>query len=456
MVLSIWEVLDLAESGPYMSERDFDLKVVARLCRELVKEYDIRYDPEQIVTSDDSLADDVFEAGFRLAVETGIYCINTKRIIRFTEEQIKEGIESAPEQITVGWGKDARVLYARKVEDSRYPIIMGGQAGAPIPEEFHLPMAMSYIKEPLIDTINHGGLAVVEGRKVKTGSPLEVQATRRELRNLKEAARRAGRPGIHFLAGESSNTCIGDLAIASDEYMQTTDAHLIAILNELKTDYDRLTKAVNFTEYGAMNVTLVDPIIGGYAGGPAGVAVNFVASFLLGRLLYQSVYHICHPIHYKIVSTSAPEGMWELSVVGQAMARHTPFIIMGDVWTSAGAGTEMIFYEITANTVTNVVTGTHPLGVSATNGTYPNASGLETRFMAEVARATVKAGLKRSEANEIVLEMLKRYKDKQEKPDIGKPFPELYDVATVTPREWWQDLYNRMKSEIATLTGLPL
>ncbi|MCC6013383.1 MAG: monomethylamine:corrinoid methyltransferase [Candidatus Verstraetearchaeota archaeon] len=450
-MITIWEVLDRAETGPYMEEKDFDIKIIAKKCRELVKEYDIKYNPEEIITTDSSLADDLFEAGLRLALEAGIYCQSTKRIIKFSEEEIKEGIKSAPSEIIVGQGRDSRILYARDIEDKRRPIICGGQAGATIPEEWYVPMAMSYMKEHLIDMINHGGLAIVEGRKVRTHSPLEIQATRRELVMLREAAARAGRPGIGLIAGESSVTALGDLAIASERYMRSTDSHLVALLNELKTDYDRLAKAVNFTEYGAYNVTLVDPIIGGYAGGPEGVAIVFIASFLLGRLLYRSEYHVCHPIHFRYVSTSAPECMWNLSIVGQAMARNTKFIIMGDVWTSAGAGSEMIFYEIAANTITNVVTGTHPLGVSATNGKYPHASGLETRFMAEVALASVK--LKRNEANEIVLKLLNEYKDKMGKPDIGKPFPELYDMKKVVPKSDWETLYKSMKKKINDIIG---
>ncbi|MEM0285764.1 MAG: monomethylamine:corrinoid methyltransferase [Candidatus Methanomethylicaceae archaeon] len=451
-MISIWEVLDRAETGQYMEERDFDIKIVAKKCRELVKEYDIKFNPNEIITTDDSMADDVFEAGFKLALETGIYCINTKRIIKFDESEIKEGIETAPHEIIVGEGRDARILYARGIEDRRRPIICGGQAGATIPEEWYVPMAMSYMKEPLIDMINHGGIAIVEGRKVRTHSPLEIQATRRELSMLKEAAARSGRPGIGLIAGESSVSVLGDLAIASEKYMKTCDSHLVALLNELKTDYDRLAKAVNFTEYGAYNVTLVDPIIGGYAGGPEGVAICFIASFLLGRLLYKSEYHVCHPIHFRYVSTSAIECLWNLNIVGQAMARNAKFIIMGDVWTSAGAGSEMIFYEITANTITNVVTGTHPLGVSATNGKYPHASGLETKFMAEVAIAATK--LNRSNANEIVTKLSKEYKDKMNNPDIGKPFPELYDIRKVIPNPEWMALYKEMKKKIGDITGL--
>jgi methylamine--corrinoid protein Co-methyltransferase len=317
-------------------------------------------------------------------------------------------------------------------------------------------MALSFMKEPLIDMINNGGLAVVEGRKVKTNTPLEIQATRRELRMLREAADRAGRPGIHLLAGESSVSALGDLAIASDKYMRTSDAHLVALLNELKTDNQRISKVVNFTEYGAHNVTLVDPIIGGYAGGPEGVAICFIASFLLGRVMYGSEYHVIHPIHFKYMSTSAVECMWNLSIVGQAMSRNAPYILMGDVWTSAGAGSEMIFHEIAANTITNVVTGSHPLGCSATNGKYPHATGLETRFMAEVALEAARSGLKREDANEIVVKLASLYKDKQPNPDSGKPFPELYDTARVIPKPEWNGVYLKMKREISDITGMDL
>jgi methylamine--corrinoid protein Co-methyltransferase len=453
---SIWEVIDKAETGIFMEERDFDLKVIAKRCKELVKEYGIKYDPAEIITTDDSMADDVFEAGMKLALEAGLYCIDTKRIISFDEAYFKEAILSAPRSLVIGEGKDARLLYSRGIEDARMPIICGGQAGAAIPEEWYLPMAISFMKEPLVDMVNNGGLAVVEGRKVRTKTPLEIQACRRELTMLREAASRAGRSGMGLIAGESSVSALGDLAIAHERYMRKSDSHLVALLNELKTDYDRISKVVNFTEYGAYNCTLVDPIIGGYAGGAEGVAVCFIASFLLGRAAYRSEFHVCHPIHFRYMSTSAPEGMWNLNIVGQSMSRNAPFVIMGDVWTSAGAGSEMVFYEAAANTITNVVTGSHPLGVSATNGKYPHASGLETRFMAEVALTTARARLSREDANEMVVKLASEYREKQAKPDIGKPFPELYDVTKVVPKKEWNDTYLRMKGKISDMTGLDL
>jgi hypothetical protein len=138
------------------------------------------------------------------------------------------------------------------------------------------------------------------------------------------------------------------------------------------------------------------------------------------------------------------------------MARNAPFILMGDVWTSAGAGSEMIFYEIAANTITNVVTGSHPLGCSATNGKYPHATGLETRFMAEVALATARSRLSRADANRVVVKLADLYKDRQAKPDVGKPFTELYDVNRVVPKPEWESIYSKMRKEIIEISGLDI
>ncbi|MEM1729996.1 MAG: monomethylamine:corrinoid methyltransferase [Ignisphaera sp.] len=443
-MLSMYSVLQRIEEGVFMEEREFDMRIYSTVKR-LVKEFDIVFDRDYIVSVDSSLAKSVFEAGFQLALDVGMYVVDARRVVKFSEEELKYAIKSSPKEIIVGEGRDSRILYARKIEDQRKPIIMGGQAGAPIPEEFYYEMALSYMKELLIDTINHGGLAQVKGIDVRTRSPAEALAAIHELMYLRSAALSAGRPGIHLLAGESSVSCIGDLAIQKPELLRRSDAHLVPILNDLKTDYDRLIKAYTFKAYGGFNVTLVDPVIGGFLGSPEGVAIGFIASFILGRAAYFSDYHIIHPIHPKYVSTTTPETMWLLNIVGQAIG--DTFILMGDVWTSNGAGSYTIFHEIVANTIVNVVTGSHPLGVCATNGKYPNASGLEARFMAQIAYAATR--FSRGDANEIVKVFLKKYyPHSMEKPDIGKPFPELYNMKTIEPQKWWLELYKKAVKEV--------
>ncbi len=446
-MLSPYEILRRSEEGPYIEEKEFD-KLVFRKARELAKEFDIRFSGEEVVPSDNTLAKSLFEAGYRMALETGFYVIETKRVIKLTEEELRIGMKTYYKEVVMGEGPDARIVYSRKIEDPRRPIIMGGQSGAPIPEEFHYEMALSYALERLVDILAVGGLAKVRGVEVRTRSPAEVLATFEEIRNIRRAIEVAGRPGMPIKAGESSVSAIG--ALATMGLLRRTDAQLIAVLNDLKTDYDRLSKAFAFKLYGGYNIALIDPVIGGFLGGPEGVAIGLVASNLLSRVIYHADLFINHPIHLKYVSTSAPETIWVLSVVGQAMALNTDFIVFGDVWTSNGEGTSHVFHEAASVTIGNTVSGLHVCGVVATNGKYPNASGLGARYMAKVAIAASR--LKRHDANDLVKDLLKiYYPDRLEKPDIGKSFPELYDMRYIQPRPWWLKMYEHAIKEIEDL-----
>jgi methylamine--corrinoid protein Co-methyltransferase len=122
----MYSILQRIEEGLFMEEKEFDMKLFNTV-RRLVKEYDIRFDKEYIISTDDSLARAVFDAGFQLALEMGIYVVDARRVVKFSEDELKHAIKSSPKEILVGEGKDSRVLYARKIEDPRTPIIMGGQ-----------------------------------------------------------------------------------------------------------------------------------------------------------------------------------------------------------------------------------------------------------------------------------------------------------------------------------------
>lgn len=446
-MVTIFEIFRRAKTGEIMKELDFDMKLSKRVA-ELIKEYDIRFNKEEIITSDNSLVDDVYKAAVDLTLDIGLYVLDTQRVIKFNESEVREAIKTAPSRLVVGEGKDARILVQRKVEDTNPPLIIAGDAGAPVDDNLYFTMAISYLQEPIVDIIDHASIVKVHGMNVESGTPLEAYATRREMRLIREAAKISGRPGIHVIGGESSTTLLGDLAISSEEYLRPTDAHLIPILNEMKTNYNNLGRVVSTLEHGAYNVSLPDPIIGGFARGPEGVAIVHIAEFIIGRLAYFAHYHIGHPIHMTLGSTSTPECLWVINTIGQAVSRNTNFIITGNVWPNAGAGSEMIFDEIVANTIVSVVTGAHPLGVTGTNGKYPHASGLEAKFMGEVAHAVVNAKLKRTDGNEIVLEYLKKYEHKLKNPDLGKPFSELYNQKTLTPNTFWYKMYIDAKRKL--------
>ncbi len=456
MHVDFMEVMRRTESGPFVEERDFDIEVIFKTSRELIKKYGIQYDRQQLITLNPEMADAAFKAGLELAERAGLFCVDTSRVIKFSREELLYGLKAAPRRLLVGSGKDQRILYASVWGGDNPPFIWAGFSGAPLTEEQYRQSIRSYVKEPLVDALGHGSLHIVDGIEVRTGSPLEVRATRQELMYVHEALMREGRPGMPYVAAESSTTALGDLATMHPDFMRPGNFHFVPTLNELKTDYARLTKTMAAYEYGVYNINLVDAIIGGYAGGPEGAAIVTIAAFILGLIANRATVSLCHPAHNKWVSTSPPESIWAENLVGQAFARNAPIITIGDVWPSSGTGTQDILYEIAAITITKQLTGNHPHGVGATNGKFPHGSGLDARCMAEVAHAVYNQKLTLEQGNEIVCALVDKYEGKLANPDIGKPYNEVYDVESATPLPWWLEIYEETKREFEREFGLKL
>ena len=61
-MIDFLDVCERADTGPLMTERDFELRVFIPKLREVVDEYGIRYDSETPVPVDDVAADRVYQA----------------------------------------------------------------------------------------------------------------------------------------------------------------------------------------------------------------------------------------------------------------------------------------------------------------------------------------------------------------------------------------------------------
>ena len=97
----------------------------------LKKKYGIKMDKKTIIPTDKELINNLFQAGLDMLVECGIYCIDTKRVIKYSREEVLEAIKTAPTRAIYGEGKQAVVLTNRSHKDKRPPIIQGGPTGAP-------------------------------------------------------------------------------------------------------------------------------------------------------------------------------------------------------------------------------------------------------------------------------------------------------------------------------------
>ena len=443
------EIMRRAESGEAVKEAEYDKKM-GRKALEVAKRYDIRYDPNSIVPSDDGLADRVYRAAVDLFLEMGVYCTDTQRAIRFRQEELQWALDHAPTEVTYGRETERVTVFPRKVEDPRDPVCFFSAVGAPVTEETFLPIAQSYAQEPLADTFSGPLITSYRGLPVTSGSPVEVEAAIWNTQMLREAARRAGRPalGIHNFQSTGERT---DATIASAQEKfgaYPGDGLFVAAVAEMKVDFERLKKVAFLRQSPYVLGGLYGPLMGGYAGGPEGTAIVLLAHHFLGLLVFQAQRHNAFPIHIHHVCNTTREMLWLVSVVGQALARNTHLISAANAFMASGPCTEMILEELCAHSLTSTVSGWHLNPTAVAKNRHPlRCSGMEPRIHAEVGHVAARSGLSRKEANRIVLRLVEGYEKKFADAPPGKTFRECYDVDKVHPSDEYESLFARKKKE---------
>ncbi len=453
MVNSYSEIWKRSVTGRQVEKSDWDLEHIVLPVRRLVDEYELTWDKQTAIPTDTSVVDRLFTAGLALAEMSGVYCISTGRVIRFSQDEIVSAMVRAPRHLRMGTGIDVRWLFAREVEDRRPPIIWAGNPGAPTPEEIFLPCVKSWMQEPIVDLATCGCLTEVQLEKEITGSLLEIQTTRREIVLLRRALEEVGRPGMGLLAAQSAVTEIGDLAVSRPDYLRPDDAHLVAMFNEMIIDQVNMARAQNSVEYGMRNASLATVMVGGLGGDAPGAAVVQIASLLLANLVCRADYHLLHPIHIRHVATSTIPVMWVQSTVTQAFARNAPCIIVADIYPKSGALTKGLLYEVAANAIAATVSGCHLEGVGSADGALPNGTGLEARWMGEIGHAVADQGLTLKEANQLISSIYPKYAHVFEMPG-GNPdvrFDQAYNIETIQPVPRWLQMYEEVKKDISTL-----
>jgi methylamine--corrinoid protein Co-methyltransferase len=457
-------VLDRAcNTGEIVAAKEFDMKVFSVASR-LTKEHDIVYDPETPVPSDDGLADDAWEAGLELFTEIGAYCMNSSRVIRFDESEIRDGLRELRGEAVIGEGSERRFLKLRGVEDLSPPsIVCGGVIESNFPEgELFVKLYQSIAQEPDIDGFYVGPpLQSSEGRLVRSGTPLETHLGRSMVSWVREAVRRAGRPGMHFVSACTS--AIANVAACDPgEGLRRSDGIVSTIMPELKTDYENLNKVVCCHDYGCLKHVYNGGMIGGWAGGPEGALIVSIANAVMAVMVYRlGVGASYHALGYLRASTPNYSAfvtrpcVWGSAIGSQALSRNTKIINTAVAMTNAGPGTEMQLQEIVAALCASMPCGREGLsqGVRRFKVKPLLGSGLENRFWGEVGHAMSK--VRRGFANHLADEMLSRYEDSITRESDGGPvghtFDEIYDLDTLKPRRRFLEVYEKVKKDLEDL-----
>lgn len=445
-------------TGPLMKTDAFEKKLYKKVS-ECVKKYEIRYNPDTPVVTDDGLISRLFEAGLELYRDLGTYCVNTERVIRFDGEEITQELRElslAPSEIVIGEGSDSRILRRRMPPEKSPPMVIAGFIeDNPNEGRDFVQMYKSVAQESILDGFYFGPAPrSIEGRSYVLNSPYDIHAAKSAIWWVREALRVSGRPGLHLLDGGCS--AIASIATTADSNgLRRTDGFVLPTISELKVDYEILNKVAHSLSHGIIRNSYWAIIIGGYAGGPEGAAVVGIASALNTIMVYKGRYSYVSTLLMNPPVNSARKTLWVRNVCIQCLSRHTNMICGGGGATAAGPGTEQQLFEIAALAIISSSAGGHIFhGFRKSKLVKPNqGTGMEPRWGGETAKACT--SLTREEANEIVLFLLSRYEDSltPEKAPEGYAFQELYDPETVQIRADYFRLYEKVKAEL-TRRGL--
>lgn len=450
--LKMWEIMQRAAEGPYCEDDEFLYDLFLPKMKEVVRKYEIEFDPGSPVPADDDLADRVWLAAVEFFLAVGVHNVDTHRRILISEAELNEALYLAPEQHVVGAGHETRFWRPRRVEDERPPFCIFSP-DITYDEDIFLQASMAYVQEPLADGVCGPILEESLGRNITSGTPSEMVGVMEHAMLLRNATKLVGRPGLFLVAVGTAQSDVGQVAVSNNEWgVRSSDGRLIGVLTEMKTDNELLNKVAHCKQFGCAIGCLTGAIYGGYAGGAEGTAVLETAHHLVGLTVYQHNFNNSFPFHIQHTSNSGREMLWLVSLVQQALSRNSRILSTSNGFFNAGPGTEMLFREASAHAIASVVSGGDLWTAAPRHNKHRNyATPLEARLACEVGHAVARQRMPRAQANEIVDQLLVKYETQIAEAPAGKPFQECYEVMKVRPQAWYLDQYQTVKQELHAL-----
>jgi len=455
-MLSFLDIYERTLEGPVMSENDFDMKIFIPKLNEIVKKYEINYNKDNIVPSDDKWSDNLYEAAIDFLCQVGMYCQDTNRIIQFTRDEIIKAVKEAPGRCYAGEGKDAGVFETRKPEDKKLPWFHMGSGIVFTSDELAMNLVEGCALVGGSNSVSLPAMDSIQGIPVSAGSPAEIYAAIQRVRVGREALRRAGRPGMPIMnLNSTAATAITTIAASAPQFgCRPTDGWLCGAASEMKIDFGTMNKIAYLLNWGANICAETSPILGGFCGGPEGTAVVSVAYILVGLMIYHANYMLHFPIHFSKGCTTTRNVLWVVSISCQAISRNIPMPVIWDPYCAAGPNTQMFFYEAAAYILSSIPSGAasfetpHPLKGVKKYAYTP----MEAKFGVEMGTAAT--NISRNRANEMVIKLLEKYESKLDNAPEGNTYQECFDIIKGKPNKEYVKLYDDVKNELINM-GIP-
>ena len=448
----MYEILELAVKGEEVKEQKYE-EMVNETTLELIDTYDIYFDHENLVPSDFKMADRIYAAAIELIIKVGIFCTDTKKIIKIENEDINKILHNTRSSYNFGRDMDSFPLNFRNVGEKSMPAIMGGPAGTLISPELFIPIHRSYAKCYSINGIAPGALTGETPPHLKN-TPAEIFETHKAIDLLSEACALENRSGI----GSFSPPCISGinsaLSISNRKYIKQGNFHEICQPPGLKTSFNSISQAIHCTDMEIpyhCDQTMILEDTSPYS--TEQEVIKIVAEAIKSKVILSSHIYFKFPIHWKTKASSNLYTLWPSFMASMAISRNTKYLHGSNITNSAGPCTSMMMYETAVQTIGNVICGTDLISGPIPNAGYAldHAGGLDAEFMSNIADLATMLSI--DDANYLCLELYSRYMDKLNKPDYGKAFSECYDLKKIEPSREYNEVYESVMGDIYDLMG---
>ena len=454
MRLPLWEILARSKQGPIIEEKQFDLSIF-RKGEELKQKYGINYNPEEPIDVTGEIADRVFHAGVEFFLNIGTYCINTRRVIKISEQELLDELAVCPQEIELGQGDDRVTLLHRDVEGKQEPIVVAGIQTAPFSnEEMMFTISRICALDRCVDGIWGGILLKIDNiYDVIAGAPGEIYQYRKVAEILRRAVAAAGRPGMITI--NNAPTSRATIAMFSEEEgLRKSDGIMITGMSECKLSYDDLDRSAFGLAMGMPIHGAHSSVLGGFSATPEGAAITAVAATLQLVCVQKTDCTRVGVTEAMVKSRVTRKELWAAGTAIQGISRNTKLILDGSIGDHPGAGprTKQYFYESAAGHIVSTVMGAHSTEGTrkfVVGSTPDYGSPLESSWMGEVCKSA--KGIDRLTANRIVKYLLEKYEDRLKDAPEGQAFKQLYDQEKMEPLPQYQELYEQVKEELRGL-----
>lgn len=386
---------------------------VFRKMQELTKRHNLQRPlPDKFYEVDDAYLDSLFNSAVDFLSEMGVYCVSTNRIIKFTEDEVREAARQAPSQLMIGEGRDTHIVRKRAIGDRRPTHINTGGHSAWSEDLLPLPIIVRELTRiPRVGSLEGFNFVKIDGREVH-GTPKVVYAARRAVERVREGLRLAGKAGLAICYYPILTSAAALIApIDPDRGLKRSDGALLSVLPDLKVESDLIAAAVVHESYGSYRVNGgAGGQVGGFCGDVCGAMIESVARNLAAWLVYRdqiqysggvSIEMDARSVEGRRGEVAANEGDATLRslVVQLAIRRHTNIITYGGGWPQNG-GEDLCSEEHLIETALACMRST-ALGHNIHLGETPPPT--TVAWAADVSDATLEAGLKLPDLYELTL-----------------------------------------------------